>query len=206
MPGQTLGDWEDTVRAAMSLSPEHVSAYNLTYEEDTDFFAQFQAGRYRDDPATNAGMFLLADRLLTAGGFRHYETSNYARPGHESAHNRAYWAGADYLGLGPSAVSTIGGRRWKNIPDTARYISMIASLGHAEAESEFIGPEEFRIERIALLLRTDEGVPLDHLASLPAGHLDPLLEEGLAERTDTHLRLIGRGPLLVDSVTEHLVC
>lgn len=206
VPGQSLGEWEETVHAAMDLAPEHISAYNLTYEEDTDFFKQFQAGRYRDLPATNAEMFDLTDRILTTGGFRHYETSNFARPGHESAHNRGYWEGADYLGLGPSAVSTIDGRRWKNIPDTARYLSMITSLGHAEAETEAIGPEEFRIERIALLLRTDEGVPLVHLSTLPPGHLDALLEEGLAERTATHLRLIGRGPLVVDSITEHLVC
>lgn len=206
VPGQSLADWKHTLEAALALAPEHLSAYNLTYEEDTDFFKRFQAGRYRDHPSVNADMFNLADAMLTTAGFRHYETSNYARPGHESVHNQAYWAGADYLGLGPSAVSTIDGRRWKNIPDTARYISMIGSLGHAEAETEAIGQEEFRIERIALLLRCREGVPLGFLDSADPDRIHQLVSEGLAEQTPTHLRLVGRGPLLVDSVTEHLVC
>lgn len=205
VPGQSSSEWEETLHAALALEPDHLSAYNLTYEEDTAFFSQFQAGRYKDDPSTNAGMFESAHRILTTAGFRHYETSNYARPGCESRHNRAYWSGADYLGLGPSAVSTIKGRRWKNIPDTDRYITMIGSLGHAEAECEPIGPEEFRIERIALLLRTDEGVPLVHLSPVPAGSLEKLLDEGLTEIAGDRLRLIGRGPLLVDSITEFLL-
>ena len=205
VPGQSPAEWEQTVVAALDLAPEHISAYNLTYEEDTNFFDQFQAGRYKDDPSTNGEMFESAHRLLSGAGFRHYETSNYARPGCESIHNHGYWSGANYLGLGPSAVSTHAGRRWKNIPDTARYIAMINSLGHAEAETEAIGPEEFRLERIALLLRTDEGVPLVHLSAAPEGHLDQLLDEGLAELAGDRLRLIGRGPLLVDSVTEFLV-
>ncbi len=205
VPGQTLSEWEQTLHTALALAPEHLSAYNLTYEEDTTFFDQVQAGRYRDDPSTNAAMFQSADRILTGAGFRHYETSNYARPGCESAHNRAYWTGADYLGLGPSAVSTINGRRWKNIPDTAKYMSMIDSLGHAESESEQIGPEEFRLERIALLLRTDQGVPLVHLSPAPTGAIEKLRNEGLAEIAGERLRLIGRGPLLVDSITEFLV-
>jgi len=206
VPGQNLDDWEQTIDAALALDPDHLSAYNLTYEEDTDFFRRFQSGRYRDNPAMNAEMFALAEGKLVAAGFRHYETSNYARPGHESAHNQAYWSGADYLGLGPSAVSTIDGRRWKNMPDTARYMAMIQSLGHAEAETETIGPEEYRVERIALLLRTDEGVPLRFLDTVRPGQIDQVIEEGLAERSASHLRLIGRGPLLVDSITEHLVC
>ncbi len=205
IPGQSLDDWKDTLDQTLSLEPDHISAYNLTYEEDTPFFAQMGRGRYRDDPHAGAAMFELAHTRLTDTGFRHYETSNYARPGFESVHNQAYWEGADYLGLGPSAVSTLGARRWKNIPHTGRYTSMVRQLGHAEHECEDLLPEQLRLERLALLLRTDSGVPLAHLRHIPPARLEQLKSEHLAEITSSHLRLIGRGPLLVDAVAEHLV-
>lgn len=206
VPGQSATQWSDTLEAALALQPDHLSAYNLTYEEDTAYFERFKAGDFTDDDNLNATLFRLAHERVGEAGFHHYETSNYARPGHESLHNRGYWHGHDYLGLGPSAVSTLGGRRWKNIPDTMGYVAMVNRVGHAEIESEAIGEEEFRLERIALLLRTDLGVPLKHLAEVPLPAISQLVEEGLAERENGHLRLIGDGPLLVDSITEHLVC
>jgi oxygen-independent coproporphyrinogen-3 oxidase len=115
LPGQTLAQWEATLRRALALEPEHISAYCLTYEEDTDFFRRHVRGEFWVDAEADADFFTLADELLGAAGFDHYEVSNYARPGFESVHNRAYWSGEDYLGLGPSAVSTVGLRRWQNI-------------------------------------------------------------------------------------------
>jgi oxygen-independent coproporphyrinogen III oxidase len=122
IPGQTIPQWSATLDAAVALEPDHISAYNLTYEEDTAFFDRFKKGEFTDDNDLNAELFSLARVKLTDLGFRHYETSNYARPDCESAHNKGYWRGHDYLGLGPSAVSTLGGRRWKNIPDTMGYV------------------------------------------------------------------------------------
>jgi oxygen-independent coproporphyrinogen-3 oxidase len=206
IPGQTAEMWDDTLNAALALKPDHISAYNLTYEEDTAFFDRFKKGEFIDDSTLNARLFDHARTKLTKLGYRHYETSNYARPGCQSAHNRGYWSGADYLGLGPSAVSTLGGRRWKNIPDTVGYLAMINRVGHAETETEIIGDEEFRLERIALLLRTDFGVPMKHLSSVPLENITRLVDEGLAERAEGNLRLVGKGPLLVDSITEYLVC
>ena len=205
VPGQTREDWGQTLDQALALEPDHLSAYNLTYEEDTPFFDQLAAGQCTDDPDLNAAMFSLAHQRLTAAGFRHYETSNYARPGHESRHNQAYWRGADYLGLGPSAVSTISARRWKNVPDTDRYLTMVQQVGHAAWETELLTPEQLRLERIALLLRTDHGVPVEHLVDVGEERIEQLVSGGLARREDGHLRLTGRGPLLVDSAVEHLV-
>lgn len=206
IPGQSSDDWSETLDAAIALEPDHISAYNLTYEEDTSYFERFQKGEFIDDGDLNAKLFSLAHNKLTAQGFSHYETSNYSRPDCESVHNTGYWRGHDYLGLGPSAVSTLGGRRWKNIPDTMGYVAMINRVGHAEVESEAIGNEEFRLERIALLLRTDFGVPMKHLAAVPVATIKRLVDEGLAERTQGNLRLVGEGRLLVDSITEYLVC
>ncbi|MFT6381331.1 MAG: oxygen-independent coproporphyrinogen-3 oxidase, partial [Akkermansiaceae bacterium] len=103
VPGQSLIDWEDSLTQALALQPDHLSAYNLTYEEDTAFFKKFQTGDFIDDPDLNAKMFTLAEEMLTASGYEHYETSNYGLPGKRSRHNQGYWTGNDYLGLGPSA-------------------------------------------------------------------------------------------------------
>jgi oxygen-independent coproporphyrinogen-3 oxidase len=201
VPGQTLVDWEDTLTQALALQPEHLSAYNLTYEEDTAFFDKFQAGDYRDNPELNAEMFSLADEMLTSAGYEHYETSNYAFPGKRSRHNAGYWTGNDYLGLGPSAVSTLKRTRHQNIADTAAYLKRITAVGHAQDEIEVLDDEAWRLERIALQLRTIEGLPLEFLS--PKTNLAPIAH--LVEKTDTHLRLTGEGPLLVDSIAAELV-
>lgn len=201
LPGQSLLDWEDTLTQALALQPEHLSAYNLTYEEDTAFFEKFQSGDYRDDPDLNAEMFTLADEMLTAAGYEHYETSNYALPGRRSRHNEGYWLGNDYLGLGPSAVSTLNRTRHQNIPDTAAYLQRIAAVGHAQEEVEILDDEAWRLERLALQLRTTEGLPLQYLPpETKLAHLAHLIE-----KTDTHLRLVGEGPLLVDSIATELL-
>ena len=205
IPGQSEADWQHSLDTALSLKPDHISAYNLTYEEDTEFIKRLIEGDYQQTEDTNAHQFQQAHRTLTNSGFHHYETSNYAQPGMESRHNQSYWLGHDYLGLGPSAVSTVGGRRWKNLPDTAGYIQAINSLGHAKREEEIIDKEAFRIERIALLLRTTSGLPEVYLKGAPQEFVSNLLEEGLAELKDNKLTLINHGTMLVDSIAEQLV-
>ncbi len=205
IPGQSTEDWQHTLNTAVRLKPDHISAYNLTYEEDTAFIERLTQGKYKESEDTNADHFKLAHGTLTQAGFHHYETSNYAQPGKESRHNLAYWQGHDYLGLGPSAVSTIDGERWKNLPDTARYIHAIETVGHAKSEAETIDDEAFRIERIALLLRTTTGLPVKYLQSAPSGAVQELLENQLAELSSGHLQLINDGPLLVDPIAAKLI-
>ena len=200
VPGQSLIDWEDSLTQALALQPDHISAYNLTYEEDTDFFKKFQTGDFVDDPELNAKMFLLAEQMLTGIGYEHYETSNYALPGKRSRHNHGYWTGNDYLGLGPSAVSTLTRTRHQNVCDTSAYLSRINAIGHAQENIEVLDDEAWRLERIALELRTAEGLPLQYLN--PGTNLAPI--NHLVEETKTHLRLIGEGPLLVDSIATEL--
>lgn len=202
VPGQSVSDWKHSLDTAIALGPDHISAYNLTYEEDTPFFEQL---RHNEDEYTNAAMFTLAHDKLTSAGFDHYETSNYARPARQSQHNLAYWQGHDYLGLGPSAVSTIAGNRWTNLPDTARYIQAINTVGHAKSDHELITPDAFRTERIALLLRTSEGLPEQYIADSPAGAAERLIENGLAELKNGHLALINKGPMLVDAIAAELL-
>jgi oxygen-independent coproporphyrinogen III oxidase len=190
---------------ALSLKPDHISAYNLTYEEDTAFFESLRRGEMRENEDHDAEFFHLADDLLTAAGFDHYETSNYARPGHHSSHNQGYWRGEDYLGLGPSAVSTIDDTRWKNVPDTPRYVAQVTAVGHALAESESLDPEARRLERIALGLRTVEGISLDLLSLESRQCAAHFASEGLANIMDGRLILIHHGRALVDPIAAELV-
>ena len=202
IPGQSEEDWRQTLQTAIALQPDHISAYNLTYEEDTAFFESLRRGEVSESEDVNASFFLLADRLLREAGYQHYETSNYAKAGHHSSHNRGYWRGEDYLGLGPSAVSTLSAVRTRNVADTAAYVQMLAALGNAITESESLDAEQKRLERIALLLRTDEGVPL---SLVDAAAVDRLLEHGLAEKRGEMLVLTLAGSPLVDPIAAELV-
>jgi oxygen-independent coproporphyrinogen III oxidase len=205
IPGQSEADWQDTLRHAASLNPDHISAYNLTYEEDTAFFESLRRGEMRADEDVDARFFHLAAEFLTSEGFDHYETSNYAKPDKHSAHNQGYWRGEDYLGLGPSAVSTVEGTRSKNVADTASYVSQIHSIGNALSESETLDAEARRMERIALGLRTREGIPLALLDAAALETAATLAAEGLAEISGDRIILIHRGRALVDPIAAELV-
>lgn len=205
IPGQSKDDWEATLRHAISLNPDHISAYNLTYEEDTAFFESLRRGEMRENEDHDAEFFHLADDLLTDAGFDHYETSNYAMPGHHSSHNQGYWRGEDYLGLGPSAVSTLDGIRWKNVADTACYVAQVGSIGHALTESETLDDEARRLERIALGLRTKDGISLDLLSPDAIARARNLADEGLARIEGHQFILIHHGRALVDPIAVELV-
>lgn len=205
IPGQSDEDWRDTLEQSTSLKPDHISAYNLTYEEDTAFFESLQRGEVRENEDRDAHQFHLADELLSAAGYDHYETSNYARPGSESTHNHGYWHGEDYLGLGPSAVSTLGRTRTRNIADTAQYVQRLSSIGHATDESEQLTEEQWRIERIALGLRTREGIPLKLLDEVGRQQAKVMQQQGMVTITGDRLILSGTGRALVDPIAAELI-
>lgn len=205
VPGQSMGAWSETLATTLALKPNHISAYNLNYEEDTDFYEKLKRGLYREDPERDAESFYHALDTLEASGFRHYEISNYATPGHESVHNAAYWFGKDYLGLGPSAVSTQGLTRWKNMPDTQRYIDAVQAGVLPQQEAEALTPEQHQLERIALELRTAIGVSMERLSGVPVQTLAMLQEEGFAMIDGQQLRLTRKGKAMADSIAGELV-
>ncbi len=206
VPGQSLTQWEADLDQAIALQPEHISAYNLTYEEDTDFFKQLQAGRFREDSDEDALQFHLAIDKLETAGYHHYEISNYAQPGAKSKHNQAYWSGRDYLGIGPGAVSTIALRRWKNVADTAAYVSQLREEGRSEKdEREVLTPDQKRMESIALQLRTVDGVSLDVVDMNGTVERRMLLEEGLISESEGRVMLTEKGKPLADTVALELI-
>ena len=204
LPGQSLDQWQTTLEKTVSLEPDHISAYCLTYEEDTEFFLRHARGEFRQDSDADADFFQMTMSILEAAGYEHYEISNYARPGFRSAHNRAYWSGADYLGIGPSAFSTIGLTRWQNIPDFRRYSELVLSGQSTAASVEQLTPEMKRGEKIALTLRTKDGAPAELLKTFP-NETREFVRLGLLHRANGNFILTRAGKALADSVAEAFV-
>jgi oxygen-independent coproporphyrinogen-3 oxidase len=204
VPGQTLAQWQTTLDRTIALRPEHVSSYCLTYEEDTEYFRQLQLGTFRQDDERDAALFETTIDTLTGAGFGHYEISNYARPGFESAHNFTYWRGADYLGFGPSAFSTIGLRRWQNVPDSAAYIERVHA-GEALAQfAEELSPATRAGEIAAFAVRTREGIATESLGRW-SKEMREFRELGFLEDRGERTILTRRGKLMADSVAEAFV-
>jgi len=167
-PGHGLASWERTLAETIAAGPPHVSAYHFTAEHGTPMGNAVRSGRV---PAPgedlSAELFDAASRALGAAGYGHYEISNYARPGHESKHNRLYWTGRPYWGLGPGAVGTWEGVRRTNVRDAAVYAARIESgLDPVHTQESVAGAAI--VERVMMGLRLAEGVTWRDLASYGA--------------------------------------
>lgn len=203
IPGQNADLWQADLEQAATLEPNHISAYNLTYEEDTEFLTKHKTGELDADEDRDADLFYQAIDFLEESGYAHYEISNYARPGSESHHNRAYWAGDDYIGLGPGAVTTLDGQRWKTLPDTAAYVKAASAGLDTRTEIEILTEEDRRIERIALQLRTREGIPTGLIPS--PNPIESLTQQGLIEVRNDQIVLTHEGKALADPIASALI-
>lgn len=158
MPGQSAEAFEQELQRILETGVEHISAYALTIEPDTQFGALHRKGRLQLAPEDDfAETFLRSRAVLAAAGFEHYEVSNYAQVGATSRHNQHYWRGADYLGLGTGAVGAMDGRRYRNDPSPEAYLRAPHA---AEVFEEYLAPEDRVREALMLGLRTREGVEL----------------------------------------------
>ncbi|AGA70420.1 putative oxygen-independent coproporphyrinogen III oxidase [Desulfitobacterium dichloroeliminans LMG P-21439] len=164
LPGQSLEDWQKTLAEAIEIQPEHLSIYGLMIEENTPL--ELDTDLLKDLPGDDAQaeMYELGQEMLTKAGYLHYETSNYALPGHECRHNLGYWHGEEYLGLGPGAVSCLKNRRRKNCEDLALYREKLnrEDLPIDSLEDESLTNDQQRSERIILGLRLAEGINLEN--------------------------------------------
>ncbi len=204
VPGQTPAQWRASLDKTIALAPDHVSAYCLTYEQDTEFFRKLGAGEFAQDDEGDAVMFETAMDALPAAGFAQYEISNYARPGSESLHNMACWNGDDYLGLGPSAFSTVGARRWQNVPDSAEYARRVFADEPVFSFEENLSPGTRSGEIAAFGIRTARGLPRADVEPWRA-QIAELESLGLLENRGNRIVLTRRGKLLADSVAEAFV-
>ena len=178
-PGESLSDWETSLRAALSYETDHISAYALVVEEGTKMGAQVARGELpTPDPDDEAAKYELADALLSEAGYAWYEISNFARATdadlasgrpstfytHASAHNLAYWRDWDWWGLGPGAHSHVGRMRWWNVKNPAAYAARLRDGRSPAYAGEILDEDTRELERVMLGVRTSEGI---ELAGLP---------------------------------------
>ena len=177
-PGGTMQDWQADVDRALSLAPEHISAYSLMYEEGTALQRMLEQGMIKEiDEELSLAMYdALTDRLARAG-YEHYEISNFARPGFRSRHNSSYWHQEPYIGLGTAAHSfDLRSRQW-NTADLETYISAIEK-GRIPMEREPLDARTTYNDIVTTALRTSDGIPLECLtARLGAAFTEYLTKE-----------------------------
>lgn len=217
-PGESLEDWQQSVETALTLAPDHISAYALVIEPGTRMGNQLRRGLIAAvDPDTQAAMYELADDLFTAAGFNWYEVSNWARTSADRCrHNLAYWHSQDWWGIGPGAHSYMGpsqgdgaegvtARRWWNVKHPRAYAERIGAGASPAQEVEFLSAQEVALETVMLRLRLAEGMPVS-LATRPEA-VAPLIAQGLLEGRDALagvLKLTRRGRLLADRAVREL--
>lgn len=223
-PGESLDDWRTSVRTAIDLGVDHISAYALTVAPNTKMGRQIAAGTLPtpddDDEATK---YEIADDLLGAAGLEWYEISNWARPGYESQHNLGYWRNVDWAGLGPGAhshygnvlgveqsapeektetVKTSGLRSW-DIAHPRMWGQAINAGDVPWSGSERISKEENLEEIIMLGLRMREGLNLSRLGNTAdMARIQPMEDEGLIVIRDGRVIPTRTGRLLNDTVIE----
>lgn len=203
LPETLERDWRGDLEAAAALEVPHVSLYGLTAEPGTPLGRRVAEGRVAMPPDDRyADEYLEAHERLTARGFRHYEVSNFALPGHESLHNRRYWDGTPYLGLGNGSHSFFPPERRWNLRAWDAYLQALDRGTLPLDGSEEVLGDAAVLERLWLGLRTDAGVPEDWLAGERARAVaDRWVREGLAGLERERLRLTPRGWLLLDRLT-----
>lgn len=182
--------WKDTIEKALELSPEHISAYQLSIEEGSALAKMVADGRYVEASEEQCRrQYDILCRCLGRSGYHHYEISNFAKPGFEAVHNSAYWRRAPYIGLGPGAHSLTGNVRSWNSQELP-HRSTDGSPATYSRTSETLSPEDIRVERIMLSLRTDKGLKAAELYSLAdRAVINSLLSEGALEKQGGSIRI-----------------
>jgi oxygen-independent coproporphyrinogen-3 oxidase len=209
-PQQTNQDIIDDLQAIAALGSEHLSLYALTVEEHSRFFVKNLS---LPEPQKQAKQYLVISQGLEKYGFRQYEISNFAKPGYESKHNRVYWIGGNYIGLGVGAHSHIDGRRFWNVPRLSEYMSRInKDVSPLEGE-EVLSSRQHFVETVLFGLRMNEGVALQEMedrfqctfVSDQKKRIDEFIQEGFLKWEDGRLKASSHGRLLLDELCARLI-
>ncbi|KAA6325192.1 Oxygen-independent coproporphyrinogen-III oxidase-like protein YqeR, partial [termite gut metagenome] len=206
LPGETLEVLTNDLSQALSLHPEHVSAYCLTYEKGTPIYAMQQKHQVEEiDEETGVNFFAIVMDTLTEAGYEHYEISNFCRPGKHSRHNSAYWEGGAYMGCGASAHSYNGTSREWNVSSLTSYIASMKAGGR-EHETEILNTDTRYNELIITSIRTRRGLPLQKLKAVFGEEYltyclrmaQKYIESGKLERNAEYLKLTREGIFISD--------
>jgi len=201
-PGETKEELEKDVRAIAALGSEHLSLYTLTIEPNSRFFA---AQMKLDDDEKLAEHYLLIARVLAGYGFKQYEISNFSKMGFESTHNRNYWRGFPYIGLGVGAHGFDGRRRYWNISNLQDYIQKAGSAEQVTGGFEDLTDDQLIMERVLFGLRMNEGIPWDLVPSAKHGQIQTWIKDGFLKMEDKNLKTTDHGRLVLDELSSRLI-
>ncbi len=205
LPERLGRDLDQDLDRILALRPEHISVYGLSIEPETPLGRWVAEGRETaPDPDRYEEEYLLVSRRLRSEGYGHYEVSNFAHPGRESRHNRAYWSGVPYLGLGNGSHSYLPPHRWWNHRDWGEYRSVVAAGRAPRADEEVLTPASARMERIWLGLRTREGLPRAGLGEAARSLAESWSRRGWVRPDPDRLALSTEGWLLLDRLAVEL--
>lgn len=213
LPGETSASWEQDLQQALSLHPEHISAYHLIYEEGTALWKLREQHKVEEaDEDLSVSLFsALIDRLTTAG-YDHYEISNFCLPGFHSRHNSSYWTGKKYLGCGPSAHSYDGISRQWNIASLDKYIAGITNDSPAFEIEELDLYTRYN-DFVITSIRTEWGMPLSRLRNEFGEKLytyclrmaNPHLKQETLEIKENTLKLTRKGIFISDGIMSDML-
>ncbi len=213
LPGSTIAEWEHDLDSAIALHPDHLSAYNLTYEEGTPLHRALERGDFAElSEEENIKQFQMLITKMKEAGYRHYEISNFALPGCESRHNSSYWNDTPYIGCGTAAHSYNGTSRQWNIADIREYIKGVEN-GIPNFEIEELTEEERYNDTILTRLRTAKGLPLawmkerfsEKLNNYMLHAAEKEIALGNLKEEDGHLSLTEKGIFISDAVIRELI-
>lgn len=213
LPDSTRESWQQDLETAISLKPDHISAYNLMYEEGTPLHRSLERGDFKElSEEENIEQFQMLIQSMKAAGYCHYEISNFAQPGCESRHNSSYWNDTTYIGCGAAAHSYNGRSRQWNIANIQEYIKGIES-DNPNFEIEHLTEEERYNDTILTRLRTAKGIPLEWMKQKFCDRLNRHLQRaaqkeialGNLKEENGHLSLTEKGIFISDAVIRELI-
>jgi oxygen-independent coproporphyrinogen-3 oxidase len=211
IPHQTIEVFRDDIQKTIDLTPDHISAYALTYEPNTPLYVREKRGEVQKiDEDLESQMFEETMSILAMHGYEQYEISNYAKPNRRCKHNLMYWNNESWWPFGPAAAGHVAGRRWRNVPRLSQYMSA-TTLPPVE-DVELLSENGQAGEALMLGLRLRVGIPtqrVEQLLAVPQGQwrreiVAQHIEDGLLV-WDTSLRLTSKGIMFSDSVIGDLL-
>jgi oxygen-independent coproporphyrinogen-3 oxidase len=214
VPGQSPDDWLADLAQALTLEPDHVATYGLTYEKGTPLWKERERGAVRPlDEEAERLQYAHAIDTLEKSGFEHYEISNFALPGRRCRHNQVYWANEAYFGFGMGAARYVNGRREHNTRDLHSYIRRVLAGESPAFQAEELPPRERALETVALQLRRAEGIDRERFLVQTGLNLDDLVQPALSRYVEIGLLhddgirvcLTQQGKYVADGVIELLL-
>lgn len=215
LPAQLISNWNNTLQTILSHKPEHISAYNLTFEEGTPFYKKLLNGEINTlKSGEELEFFQYTRQMFREAGYIAYEISSYAIDESKfSRHNYKYWTHTNYLGFGPSAHSFWNNQRWSNYSSLEKYTAEIEQGKYPIGFKEILNCNIQQFEQIFLSLRTYQGLSLSDFekkykqpfTEIHKGTINNLIQAGLAIMNDSHFRLTEKGINICDEILSQFI-